>query len=98
MLTSTFWRLLPPLSPAVPQSELEHPAFQPDAPYTVALGNVIVDVGAIVSTTTETEATPGDVQLRNPAVTRYSYVPVAGGESSQDSTLYGFGVVPVPQT
>jgi hypothetical protein len=70
MLTSTFCRLLPPVSLAVPQIELEQPALQVDALYGPASGKEIVDVGATVSTITATDATPVDVHVRKLAVTR----------------------------
>ena len=70
MLTSTFCRLLPPVSLAVPQMELVQPAFQLAALYTAADGKAIVEAGAFVSTGTVTEATPADVHVRSRAVTR----------------------------
>ena len=70
MLTSTFCRLLPPVSLAVPQMELVQPAFQLAALYTAVDGNAIVDVGAVESPATVTEATPADVHVRSRAVTR----------------------------
>jgi len=85
-LISTFWSPLPPLSVAVPQIELEHDAFQLVAVYTVPAGNVIADVGGTVSTVTETDALPGDVHDRRLPTTRYSYVSLAGGVSSQERT------------
>ena len=70
MLTSTFCSPLPPESAAVPQIELVQPAFQPAAAYGPAPGNVSVDVGLTVSTTTCTEAVPDDVHERKWATTR----------------------------
>jgi hypothetical protein len=83
---STFRGPLPPLSVAVPQIELEHDAFQLAAVYTVPAGDVIVDVGGTVSTVTDTDAVPGDVHERRLPTTRYSYVSLAGGVSSQERT------------
>jgi hypothetical protein len=59
------------VSPAVPQTVLEQPAFHDAALYTAdALGNVMLEVGATVSTTIETDAVPDERQLRRAAVTR----------------------------
>ena len=70
MLISTFWSPLPPVSLPVPQIELEQDAFQLVGVYTVPPGNVIVEVGATVSTITDTDAVPGDVHDRRRPTTR----------------------------
>jgi hypothetical protein len=69
-LISTFWSPLPPLSAAVPQTELEQDAFQLAGVYKLPAGNVIVELGATVSTITATAAVPGDVHDRRRPTTR----------------------------
>jgi hypothetical protein len=50
---------------------LEQPAFQDAALYTAdALGKVMLEVGATVSTTTDTDAVPVERHVRSVAVTR----------------------------
>ena len=70
MLTRTCCRPLPPVSEAVPQIALEHPAFQPTTEYGPAPGNAIAEVGSTLSTSAWTDAVPEDVHERKLATTR----------------------------
>ena len=57
------------MSLAVPQIVLTQPPFHVDALYTVAVGDEITEIGAVVSENVM-DATPEDVHVRSFPVTR----------------------------